>query len=175
MRNRVWIAILNAERNSRYFEELASRYRRRQFLINFGITFGSLGAAATLLAEWSVYLTVGLFVVTATSTSWAMLADYSRKVVLCDVAQAKCAELGVTARNLWFEDKFDAVEEISRLELQLNRAQTVDIGVDIKLNKRSAEQAYEWAKHEFIENANRSNPNSQLSNRATEPASAAPA
>lgn len=169
MRTRVWIAILNAERNNRYFEALSSRYRLFRFFTNLGISLGSLGAAASLLGQLDLWVTVVLFVVTAACTSWSMLADYSRKVVLCDIAHRRCAELGIMARDLWFKSDFDDIQTISRLEIELNEAQAVDIGADFRLNRRCAEQAYQWAKNEFfLENTDRTDQDTERSSTAAE-------
>ncbi len=150
----VWYPLLDAERLTRYYGHLATRFRRLQFVLNMFIAASTTGAAVSLLAQLpdqvSAWLSAGLFFMVAVGVAWMSYADYSKKATTAFIVSKQCGELALAWRQLWWDmDAPDATKRAQELELRLNQITNVEIDIDDDLNQQCAEEAYATCQAEF--------------------------
>ena len=149
-RERVWYGMLDAERLTRYYLRLATRFERYNFALNVVIAIFSLGAAAVLLAELPQWISATLFFVVAGAVIWMSYANYSKKHAIALMVSKQCSETVLGWRQLWYDlDAPNGAERASDLERRLNEITDVELNVDDKLNQSCAEEAYEVCQAEY--------------------------
>ncbi len=150
MRDQIWYTMLDAERLSRYYGQLATRFQRRQFWLNIAVAFCSLAAASVLLAKIDVIVSAVLFFVVSGGVIWGVFADYSKKAAIANVTTRECSAISVELKQLWRNpDVPGALERAISLEQRLDSITHVGLEIDDKLNRKCAEETYASANQEF--------------------------
>ena len=158
-RNTIWQDLWDAERYFRYYSSLSDTYRHRHRLIRFAtlaavlveaavsVSYVSAGVeggwAAALLA---VIIGTGIFI--AILVAWDAVSNYAEDAAALSWVSVDCATLNTLWADLWLDIESYAIEETEARARQrelIQRFNTVaarvDIGLDIKTNEASAEDA----------------------------------
>lgn len=150
MREQIWYTMLDAERLSRYYARLSTRFQRKQFWLNIAVAFCSLAAASVLLAQIDVIVPAVLFFVVSGGVTWGIFADYSKKAAIANITTKECSAIAVELRQLWRNPGVpDALERAISLEKRLDSITHVGFEIDDKLNEKCAEETYASANQEF--------------------------
>ena len=151
-RTDIWMCLFDLKRTVRYYEALATRYRRRHSLTLLFLAGGVGGSLTTALTDlvptdWAPpVLQIAAFL-TALVTAWVFIADYAAKAEVANMIHHQCVEAEVDLSNLWaaVEDPSRAEEaEVRRrfnvLQARLNavtsRAGNAKLQVNQKLNEQ---------------------------------------
>ena len=153
MTDRIWNGMVGAERLSRYYGYLATRFRRRHRILSVTVALCSFVAAVLLLVNVSDWFSAGLFLVVAGGTVWGSYADYSKKSAIAENMSKQFGGLAVSWRQLWFKwylsDVADRAEELERAGSQITES---EIDIDESLNIRCDDEAYKKCYAEFSQN-----------------------
>lgn len=144
-RKAVWIGLLNADRQVRYYGELSDRYSKwsRGILIALAVS-GSVEATLVFKEAWSPLIILFAVAVAAFSI-WAAVSDYAKKAAILSSINRDCSYLETQWQDLWGRiDRIDedlALQESRKLEQRLidatKRAADVGVHEDQELNKKS--------------------------------------
>ena len=165
IRQRAWLGLLDADRETLYLSFLANKMRRVHRITSTIVAVGSTAALASFVVGVSQAGTVGLqsgvvgsaiSLVVAVVAIWSMVSDYSRKAVIAMSLSDKCSELTLKWRRLWIElddlgndEALKRVEDLERSDQEITKSVPHDLGINRRLNERCAEQAYQLIKQEY--------------------------
>ncbi len=153
---KVWLGLLDRERESRYYTYLGNRYQKLHFRLSTIVALGSTGAVASLLVGMPDVVSGCVSLVVAVCAIWSVFSDYSRKSVEAAILGKEYSLLYLEWEQLWIELNALDDEQIATRLKQLDR-EAIEIGknspyrlvVNKKLNERCAREAYDVVKHEF--------------------------
>ena len=171
IRQRAWLGLLDADRETLYLSFLANKMRRVHRIASTIVAVGSTAAFASFVVGVSGVFggsqagTIGLqtgvvgsaiSLLVAVVAIWSMISDYSRKAVIAMSLSDKCSELTLKWRRLWIElddlgddEALKRVEDLGRSDQEITRSVPHDLGINRRLNERCAEQAYQLIKQEY--------------------------
>jgi hypothetical protein len=143
VRSQLWYALLDAERESRYFAKVADRNKRLYMFFSVVTMIFSLTAGATLLMATPIGWTVGLFLLVSSLTALMIVYDFSGHArsarIASDLIRGVCLEL----KQAWYRGpELSSLEYVSTLERRLDEIARIDHIIDDKLNKQCADDAY---------------------------------
>ena len=104
LRNAVWQQLLDAERLTRYYGELADRFRRRHKVPRYLMAASSVAGAAAIMFEavWipdGAYVPAFLLVIAA--VVWDFMHDYGDKAAILYSISVECGEYETELQDLW--------------------------------------------------------------------------
>ncbi len=156
MRDQIWLGILDAERQYRYYQQLSDRFRRFHFRLTVFVTIAASAAASALFAtlpweaDWPI---AAVLAVVAGVTIWLSYANYSGKATAAYIFCDQFAFIASEWRRLWYMSEEDSVVwiEVWRLKDRQERvtAGYGDLALDEKLNEECAKEAYQVVQDEF--------------------------
>ena len=172
IRQRAWLGLLDADRETLYLSSLANKMRRAHRITSTIVAVGSTAALASFVVGVSGVFggsqtgTVGLqppgvigsaiSLLVAVVAIWSMVSDYSRKAVIATSLSSECSELASRWRRLWIElgglgddEALKRVEDLERSDREITKSVPHDLGINRRLNERCAEQAYQLIKQEY--------------------------
>ena len=171
IRQRAWLGLLDADRETLYLSSLADKMRRAHRITSTIVAVGSTAALASFVVGVSGVFggsqagTVGLqsglvgsaiSLLVAVVAIWSMISDYSKKAVIAMSLSDKCSELTLKWRRLWIEldglgddEALKRVEDLERSDREITKSVPHDLGINRRLNERCAEQAYQLIKQEY--------------------------
>ena len=154
LRASVWHSLLETDRCSRYYNELASRYRRRNLALRFSLMLAAMiGGAKPLgvlpflpdyVVQVSSFAIIGVII-------WDFLADYSKKSALCHAIAVECSRCCQELDRLWsaveqqtlpdseIREQLDAIDR-RRIDTTA-RAGDADVLEDKAINKAAEEES----------------------------------
>ena len=148
-RSATWNQLLDVSRGARYYDALASRYRRRSMIARIVLGLAATGAVVSLLGalpEAVGFAASGIIGIVAVVD---LVLDFGRRSALLDTMATDLSNLEDEYQRLWedtFAERVDDSEVARRLELLSPRVQSatsrLSIGTDAKLNKKCAEDTY---------------------------------
>lgn len=153
---KVWLGLLDRERESRYYTYLANRYQKSHFWLSVVVAFGSTGVVASLLGGMPDVVSGSVSLIVAGCAIWSIFSDYSRKSVEAAILGKEYATLALDWEQLWINlNVLDDDQIASRLR-ELNH-EVIKVGKDSpyrlivnkKLNERCAREAYDVVQHEY--------------------------
>ncbi len=152
MTDRIWHDMLDAARLSRYYDRLASRFRRRYFATNVVIAGISLLAAAVSLAEMPVILSASLFFAVSILVVWNSYSDYSKRATIARYVSRRCRQITIEFRHIWYDNDTDTtLERIKFLEHELGIATDVELDIDDRLSAKTQGETDRAYQEEFGE------------------------
>ena len=171
IRQRAWLGLLDADRETLYLLFLANRMRRTHRITSTIVAVGSTAAFASFVVGVSgvgggpqagtVGLQSGvvgsaLSLLVAIVAIWSMISDFSRKAVIAAALAKECSELASRWRRLWIElsglsddEALKRVEDLERADRETTESVPHDLGINRRLNEKSARQAYQTIQHEY--------------------------
>ena len=158
-RQRVWLGLLDTEREAHYLYSVSNKARGK-YLFFTGLA--GIGAAGNIIPITSGTLTPLLIsainIMVVAIIAWIMAANYSHKSAIAASTAKDCSYLSHEWRRLWSEiDDITDGEALRKIELLESKAVNITnfvpptIGIDEKLNKKSAEHIYNTIRHEYSE------------------------
>lgn len=142
-----WSELLELEKHVRYYDALASQYKKKKDLLS-ALTF-YLSATAPPVAiiagfpDWS-FLAIGLIV--SGFLAWIFASSYGEKSIMMQMTSHSCARLLVTQRSLFDLVNRDGIEpekatvklnELARLTNEItSESLRFHASIDSKLNER---------------------------------------
>ena len=110
-RQRIYRDLCNAERNARYYEALAGKYRLRHKLLR-GLLLVSVLVEATLIQRFTDPLIIGAGVaVIVLLVVWDAISDYAKNAALLSSISADCLTLNYEWDELWLDVESYTVSE----------------------------------------------------------------
>ena len=154
--SQVWLGLLDAERLSRYYAEMAARLQRWHMGLMALIALGSTGAVATLLLSAPAGVAESLAGTVAAAAVWTSYYGHASKAAMMEAARDGCADLALRWRNLWAQleslDEAQAWREIQHLQRQEELATArvpAHLTTKRRLNERCAKEAYTVIGNEY--------------------------
>lgn len=153
---KVWLGLLDRERESRYYTYLGNRYQKWYFRLSAVVALGSTGAVASLLVGMPDVISGCVSLVVAVCAIWSVFSDYSRKSVEAAILGKEYSLLALEWEQLWI--KLNAIDDeqiaarLKELDLEaikIGKDSPYRLFVDKKLNERCAREAYDVVQHEF--------------------------
>lgn len=162
IRRDVWVALLDATHQSRYYGRLFERYSRRQHVADVTLwVSGSLGLIL-LAARLYPWLPVLCVVVASLASLIGTICQYSRKSSCLYFIRSDCQSLEQRWELLWSRVQSDMVEDDEALERNqelldalrnvTDKASLVGLPVDDKVNQSSWEEAIAVKEGQYAEN-----------------------
>ena len=152
-RDMVWGDLSDAKRLARYYAALSDRYRRRQHILRFILFLSAASAIAAFVDVLPESFELVFGALMAIVLAIDFVSDNAKKAAILHTISVECSRLGNSWEELWVAvDDVDSTDDHVR---QRNRdlndslltvtsgAGQSDIAEDQKLNRRSAERAYE--------------------------------
>lgn len=171
IRQRAWLGLLDTDRATLYLTSLADGMRRTHLITSTFVAVGSTAALASFVVGVSgviggaqaetVRLLSGVIgsaisLLVAVVAIWSMVSDFSRKAVVAASLAKECSELASSWRRLWIElsclgddESLKRVEDLERTDREITKSVPHDLGINHRLNRKSATQAYENIQHEY--------------------------
>ena len=168
IRQRAWLGLLDADRETLYLSFLANKMRRVHRIASTIVAVGSTAAFASFVVGASgvggapqagtVGLQTGVVgsaisLLVAVVAIWSMISDYSRKAVIATSLSGECSELASRWRRLWIDlgddEALKRVEDLERADREITRSVPHELGINRRLNEKCAEQAYQLIKQEY--------------------------
>ena len=171
IRQRAWLGLLDADRETLYLSFLANKMRRVHRIASTIVAVGSTAAFASFVVGASgvggapqagtVGLQTGVVgsaisLLVAVVAIWSMISDYSRKAVIATSLSGECSELASRWRRLWIElgdlgddEALKRVEDLERADREITKSVPHELGINRRLNEECAEQAYQLIKQEY--------------------------
>ena len=153
---RVWLGLLDSDRDNLYFVSIAARMRRLSNLTNVVIAFGASGAVATTIGGLPPLVAICLNLLVALIAIWSRIYGHEEKAATAAGVAKECSALAREWRRLWGEmSRIGGEESLRRCEdLERKSADIVDvvpreIPLDMSLNEKCAERAYATVQHEY--------------------------
>ena len=162
IKQQAWSGLCSAERLSRYYNALFSKFHKRQ--VSWRLTIAGIASLASLLiisgsiANTNTWLLVpGAFAsFLAALAAWAGVAnDDARYAVIARIASGRWQSTALEWQTLWYElDDLESTQALTRLnELRHSEAlleAEIDCGAhDYRLNEQCAEAAYTVLEQRF--------------------------
>ncbi len=152
MTDRIWHDMLEAARLSRYYDRLATRFRRRYFATNVVISGFSLLAATVLLVDLPAAASASLFFAVSILVVWNSYSDYSKRAMIAHYVSRRCSQITIEFRHIWYDEDTDTtIERIRYLEEELGLATDVELDIDDRLSATTQEETDRVYKEEFGE------------------------
>ena len=153
---RVWLGLLDTDRDNLYFISIAARMRKLSNLTNVFIAFGASGAVVTTLSGLPPVVAICLSLLVALVAIWSRVYGHAEKAATAAGVAKECSALAREWRRLWAEmSRTDGDEILSRCEDLERRATDIvdvvprEIPLDLSLNEKCAERAYATTQHEY--------------------------
>ena len=152
IRSQIYFQIMESERFTRYYGELADKYRTRHIVMRFLILSSVLAEAVSvpalfgigLSSAWIGIIAMAIAVVIVLFVAWESVSDYGTKVAKLDWVAAETYRLNSQWHILWTEIEAYRIEEdaaLSKASELLDRfifiAGRLDINTDTKISERS--------------------------------------
>lgn len=171
IRQRAWLGLLDTDRETLYLSLLANRMRRTHLVTSTIVAVGSTAALASFVvgvsgviggaqAETARLLSgvIGsaISLLVAVVAIWSMISGFSRKAVIAASLAKECSELASRWRRLWIElsglgddESLKRIEDLERADREITKPVPHDLGINHRLNRKSATQAYRNIQHEY--------------------------
>ncbi len=153
---RVWLGLLDTDREHLYFVSIAARMRKLSNLTNVFIAFGASGAVVTTVGGLPPVVAICLNLLVALVAIWSRVCGHAEKAATAAAVAKECSALAREWRRLWAEmSRMDGDDVLDRCEvLERKATDIVDvvprvIPLDLSLNERCAERAYATTRHEY--------------------------
>ena len=153
---RVWLSLLDTDREHLYFVSIAARMRKLSNLTNVFIAFAALGAVVTTVGGLPPVVAICLNLLVALAAIWSRVFGHAEKAATAAGVAKECSALAREWRRLWAEiSRMDGDEVLKRCEDLERRATDIvdvvprEIPLDDSLNQECAKRAYETVKHEY--------------------------
>ena len=153
---RVWLSLLDTDREHLYFVSIAARMRKLSNLTNVFIAFGASGAVVTTVGGLPPVVAICLNLLVALAAIWSRVFGHAEKAATAAGVAKECSALAREWRRLWAEiSRMDGDEVLKRCEDLERRATDIvdvvprEIPLDDSLNQECAKRAYETVKHEY--------------------------
>ena len=155
-RQRIYRNLCNAERNARYYEALAGKYRLRHRLLR-GLLLVSVLVEAALIQRYTDPLIIGAGVlVIVLLVVWEAISDYAKNAALLSSMSADCLTLNYEWDELWLDAESYAVSEAaarSRRRQLISEFDSIERRIEISLDEglasRSAQAATEAMEEKY--------------------------
>ena len=153
---RVWLGILDTDRENLYFLSIAARMRKISNLTNVFIAFGASGAVVTTLGGLPLVVAICLNVLVALIAIWSRVYGHAEKAATAAGVAKECSALAREWRRLWAEmSRMDGDQVLQRCEDLERRATDIvdvvprEIALDMSLNEKCAKIVYTTIQHEY--------------------------
>ena len=170
IRQRAWLGLLDTDRETLYLSSLANKMRRTHRFTSTIVAVGSTAAFASFVVGVSgvgggpqaggglpsgvIGSAISLLV--AVVAIWSMISDFSRKAVIAASLAEECSELASSWRRLWIklsslgdDEALKRIEDLERADREITKSVPHDLGINHRLNRKSATQAYQNIQHEY--------------------------
>ena len=153
---RVWLGLLDTDRENLYFLSIAARMRKISNLTNVFIAFGASGAVVTTLGGLPLVVAICLNLLVALIAIWSRVYGHAEKAATAAGVAKECSALAREWRRLWAEmSRTDGDQVLQRCEDLERRATDIvdvvprEIPLDMSLNEKCAKIAYTTIQHEY--------------------------
>lgn len=153
---RVWLGILDTDRENLYFLSIAARMRKISNLTNVFIAFGASGAVVTTLGGLPLVVAIWLNLLVALIAIWSRVYGHAEKAATAAGVAKECSALAREWRRLWAEmSRMDGDQVLQRCEDLERRATDIvdvvprEIPLDRSLNEKCAKIVYTTIQHEY--------------------------
>lgn len=162
----VWQQLLDAERCSRYYLELAGRYRKWQMVPRVIMAISAFVGSFSILMKdmiWVTgfpYLSIVLFLLMIAAVVWDLLYDHGKKAAIVSAIGVECGELKTELKDLWRSvcatspvDEKRIGSRLKEIEKSIDRvtmrAEHAGIQIDEKLNEKVQEEGFKVVSDQF--------------------------
>ena len=153
---RVWLGLLDTDRENLYFLSIAARMRKISNLTNVFIAFGASGAVVTTLGGLPLVVAICLNLLVALIAIWSRVYGHAEKAATAAGVAKECSALAREWRRLWAEmSRMDGDQVLQRCEDLERRATDIvdvvprEIPLDMSLNEKCAKIVYTTIQHEY--------------------------
>ena len=138
---RVWLGILDADRYYRYYSKLASKFRRRQTLLDVALVVFTIAIAAVLAAGFLGFverlIIVSILIASIGAvTMWQWRKEYGAKATVSAMLSNQYKTLGSDLRRMWAEP-----DNQTMLALLEERLSSIGAQYDLPLDNQLNEEA----------------------------------
>ena len=160
----IWQQLLDAQRYSRYYNELAARYQKKHRIPRILMAIASVvGTISILLGDsaWiSSFLYIPIFLTVLAAIIWDFTCDYGKKASILYSISIECAEIETELNRLWrslysekplSEDQVDfRLNEIAETVCRItSRSLQHGIPTDDKLNEKAQQEGFKAVSDRF--------------------------
>ena len=152
VRSQLWYAMLDAERESRFFAKVADYNRRMHTTLAVSIMIMSLAAGVTLLLPAPALSTVISFLLIGSITAVMIVFDFSGRAQTARIVSEQTRAICLELKQLWYRGPETALPEfVSDLERRMDAIVRIDSTLNDKLNAQCAKDAYKVIEDEVLQ------------------------